>query len=231
MRLKAFGPIRRSPRRARPTPGPNSSGYFDPRAGRDRRSLRSPHYVSLEGKWRVRHSTTASGGERDFYLPSFSTALWQQTELPNTAPVAGASAARRARAAATACRDSAGAVPRPDRDSLPVARPRPVPACRGGGRGLFALCERTADRLRERQPYACRISDFPGRDRRREYDCYRGVRLLGGQLDGNADSADGRRHARQDLPLLSAEVADRGFRRRDESRFGSGGTAMSTSPW
>ena len=52
---------------------------------------RSPHYVSLEGKWRVRHSTTASGGERDFYLPSFSAALWQQTELPNTAPVAGAS--------------------------------------------------------------------------------------------------------------------------------------------
>lgn len=52
---------------------------------------RSPHYVSLEGKWRVRHSTMASGGERDFYLPSFSAALWQQTELPNTAPVAGAS--------------------------------------------------------------------------------------------------------------------------------------------
>ena len=52
---------------------------------------RSPHYVSLEGKWRVRHSTMASGGERDFYLPSFSAALWQQTESPNTVPVAGAS--------------------------------------------------------------------------------------------------------------------------------------------
>ena len=37
---------------------------------------RSPHYVSLEGKWRVRYSTMASGGERDFYLPSFSAALY-----------------------------------------------------------------------------------------------------------------------------------------------------------
>ena len=36
---------------------------------------RSPHYVSLEGKWRVRYSTMASGGERDFYLPSFSAAV------------------------------------------------------------------------------------------------------------------------------------------------------------
>ena len=217
MRLKAFGPIRRSPRKQGRLPSPNSSA-IRPASRPDRRSLPIPHYVSLEGKWRVRHSTTTQEEKRDFYLPSFSAAL-AADRVAEYGSRGGSLAARRARAAATACRDSAGAVPAQieipylwlDRDLFCMSRVG----------GAVHLCERTADRLRERHPYTRRISDFPGRDRRREYDCYRGVRLLGGQLDGNADSADGRRRSARfafSQPRLRIEdfVVETG------SRFGSG---------
>ena len=49
----------------------------------------APHYLPLDGKWRVLLSTTDEGGEPGFYRPGFTSSAWQEVTVPNLEPDRG----------------------------------------------------------------------------------------------------------------------------------------------
>ena len=49
----------------------------------------APHYLPLDGKWRVLVSTTEEGGEPGFYRPGFTSSAWQEVTVPNLEPDRG----------------------------------------------------------------------------------------------------------------------------------------------
>lgn len=72
-------------------PRPEFISYASREQAEDNIRDKAPHYVPLDGKWRVNVSTTEAGGEPGFYKPGFPASGWQEADVPNLAAASGAS--------------------------------------------------------------------------------------------------------------------------------------------